>query len=84
MSFRITVPKEDHPRLRLKLSKYSYVKLHNTKHDGHVVPPEAMGLEYDYRQVGPDEFEFTVTANPFHVDEEVLRQKIKDAIGVIA
>lgn len=75
-------PKEHHARLRLKAAEIGWIKLHNGDKPGHIVPPEAGGLEYDYT-LSPDgnHFVATITKNPFNVSAEELRLHIEEGFA---
>lgn len=82
-SFSFHLPSIHHPQLRVKLSELGYVKLHTEKKAGHVAPPEALGLEYDYTVEG-DTVSVTITHNPHNVSNDTLKAKIGEALNQLS
>jgi hypothetical protein len=72
--FTIEISQSDQAYLRSLFITNSGIKLHTKKKPGHIAPPEAMGLEYDYMPVaGTNKIEITITRNPFYVLVETVK-----------
>jgi uncharacterized protein YjbK len=86
VSFTIPAPpKANHAKLRLHASKLPWVRLHTSTKPGHVAPPDAGGLEYDY-QLSSDDKEILIntTENPHNMTVDQLRPHVEAGFSKLA
>lgn len=82
--FMLIISNEEQVYLRSLFVTNAGIKLHTKTNPGHIAPPEALGLEYDYMPIiGTNLVRITVTHNPYKTSIDRIKYYLESDLAKI-